>query len=495
FWLTEETVNGNPVTFDYDDDGLLTQAGALGLTRDTDHGLVTATSLATLTGSRGYNAFGELAERAVTESGTTLYDVAYTRDKLGRIVEKTVTLAGETHTLSYDYDTAGRLTDVYRDGTEVHGYSYDANGNRTAYTGTFGDASGAYDAQDRLTNYAGATYTHNAAGYRTSKTTSAGTTEYDYDAMGNLRGVTLADGTAIEYVIDGQDRRIGKRVDGQLVKGWLYRDQLNPVAELDKSGNVVARFVYADKANVPAYMIKGGTTYRLISNHLGSVRLVVNTDTGDIAQRLDYGPFGQVTEDTNPGFQPFGFAGGLYDPDIGLVRFGARDYDPEVGRWTAKDPILFAGSDANLYGYSLRDPINLLDPNGLQGSGYGDFVQGMTGMPADQLPTTQAGADNMSRSLMPNENIIGHYGDALTTAGLMAMPIPGGRLAGGGRVVGTIGRAAFCKLPFRMQEQFFLKQGKVLDFVDGYMTSGPYPASRHGAAGFLTTVLEETVSD
>ncbi|WP_435106924.1 RHS repeat-associated core domain-containing protein, partial [Arhodomonas sp. AD133] len=248
---------------------------------------------------------------------------------------------------------------------QVHGYSYDANGNRTAYTGTFGDASGTYDAQDRLESYGGATYTHNAAGYRTSKTTAVGTTEYDYDAMGNLRGVTLTDGTNIEYVIDGQDRRIGKRVDGQLVKGWLYRDSLNPVAELDGAGNVTARFVYADKANVPAYMVKGGTTYRLISNHLGSVRLVVNTDTGDIAQRLDYGPFGQVTEDTNPGFQPFGFAGGLYDPDTGLVRFGARDYDPEVGRWTAKDPILFSGGDANFYGYVLQDPVNKIDSTGL----------------------------------------------------------------------------------------------------------------------------------
>jgi len=34
-----------------------------------------------------------------------------------------------------------------------------------------------------------------------------------------------------------------------------------------------------------------------------------------------------------------------------IVRFGARDYDPETGRWTAKDPIMFAGGDANLYGY------------------------------------------------------------------------------------------------------------------------------------------------
>ena len=54
--------------------------------------------------------------------------------------------------------------------------------------------------------------------------------------------------------------------------------------------------------------------------------------------------------DTNPGFQPFGFGGGLYDQDTKLLRFGARDYNPVNGRWTAKDPILFAGGDTNLYG-------------------------------------------------------------------------------------------------------------------------------------------------
>jgi uncharacterized protein RhaS with RHS repeats len=117
-------------------------------------------------------------------------------------------------------------------------------------------------------------------------------------------------------------------VDGKLVQGFLYKDGLNPVAELDGQGRVEARFVYGAKGNVPAYMIKGGTTYRIVSDHLGSVRLVINTETGEVAQRLDYGPFGQVTRDTNPGFQPFGYAGGIYDRDTGLVRFGARDYNP-----------------------------------------------------------------------------------------------------------------------------------------------------------------------
>jgi len=80
---------------------------------------------------------------------------------------------------------------------------------------------------------------------------------------------------------------------------------------------------------------------------------------------MNYNEFGNVLSDTNPGFQPFGFAGGIYDQDTGLVRFGARDYDPETGRWTAKDPILFAGGDTNLYGYTLNDPVNFIDPSGL----------------------------------------------------------------------------------------------------------------------------------
>jgi RHS repeat-associated protein len=48
------------------------------------------------------------------------------------------------------------------------------------------------------------------------------------------------------------------------------------------------------------------------------------------------------------------------------VRFGARDYDAEIGRWTAKDPILFAGGDTNLYGYVLNDSMNMIDIKGLE---------------------------------------------------------------------------------------------------------------------------------
>jgi len=204
-----------------------------------------------------------------------------------------------------------------------------------------------------------------------------GETHYDYDSWGNLRAVDLvpADAAApvrhIDYVIDGANRRIGKRVDGEWVQAFLYAGALNPVAELEWTPDgwrVRSRFVYGTRPHVPDYLVQDGRTYRLVTDHLGSVRLVVDVETGDVMERLDYGPFGEVVtppdERGDPHFQPFGFAGGLWDVDTGLVRFGARDYDPAVGRWTAKDPLWFKGGDTNLYAYVQADPLNATDPTG-----------------------------------------------------------------------------------------------------------------------------------
>lgn len=48
-----------------------------------------------------------------------------------------------------------------------------------------------------------------------------------------------------------------------------------------------------------------------------------------------------------------------------MTRFGARDYDAQTGRWTAKDPIQFEGGDTSLYAYVNGNPVNLIDPLGL----------------------------------------------------------------------------------------------------------------------------------
>lgn len=72
---------------------------------------------------------------------------------------------------------------------------------------------------------------------------------------------------------------------------------------------------------------------------------------------------GSAALDTNPGWQSLGYAGGLTDGSTALVRFGARDYDPTVGRWTDRDPggLTEHGSP---YLYCSGSPIDRSDPDG-----------------------------------------------------------------------------------------------------------------------------------
>jgi RHS repeat-associated protein len=358
--IASESVAGTAIPFGYDRDGLLTSAGFLSLTRNGQNGLLTGSTLSNVTDVYTYDSFGAPASYTASVSGTPIFAQTYARDDDGRITQKTEALYGTSTTFGYGYDEGGRLATVTRDGSPVASYAYDDNGNRLA-------SGASYDAQDRMLTCNGATYAYTANGELQSKTDASGTTQYTYDALGNLRSVVLPNATRIDYVIDAMNRRVGKRVNGTLVRGWIYSDALHIVAETDDNGAIVSRFVYATRTNVPDYMIRGGATYRVIADHLGSPRLIVNAATGELAESIGYDEYGNVLTDSAPGFQPFGFAGGLYDPDTKLTRFGARDYDANVGRWTAKDPIGLAAADADLYTYAGDDPMNVVDSSGESG--------------------------------------------------------------------------------------------------------------------------------
>jgi len=187
--------------------------------------------------------------------------------------------------------------------------------------------------------------------------------EYFYDVFGNLTGVETPN-KFIEYKVDGFNRRVSKTIRGSDVTRYIWQDQLRLAAELNADGTLRSQFIYTDGVNSPEYMIKDGVRYYFVKDHRGSVLKVINVGSGEVKQELKYSEFGEVLQDTNPGFQPFGFAGGLYDHDTKLVRFGARDYDGRIGRWLSKDPIRFDGGTPNLYEYAMNDPVNLFDPKG-----------------------------------------------------------------------------------------------------------------------------------
>jgi len=309
--------------------------------------------------------------------------ITFGYDACGRAASADV-MGGEHSQLSYygslaTYTPDGRLEDVRRDGVLVAHYEYDANGNRSLVTRGAFSTSYSYDDQDRLLSAGDVGYAYDQAGDLQTRTQGGQVTGYRYDALGNLTGVDLPDGRHVTYTLDALGRRIERKVDGTLTQAFLYApESQGPVAQLNAAGEIVSRFVYATSASLPDYFTRGGHSYQIIRDDLGSPRLVLDTQSGQVAEQLDYDEYGRTVTDTNPALQPFGYAGGLKDTDTGLVHFAARDYDPDTGRWTTKDPIGFHGGDTDLYAYAGGDPVNSVDPTGLSASqDRADFFAGL----------------------------------------------------------------------------------------------------------------------
>ena len=360
-------MNGSAIKLNYDDDGLTTQVGDLRLFRNKETALLIGTRLGEITDTFHYNGFGEVTSYRAAFKDSVIFATEYNRDKLGRLIEKRETIAGTSETFVYVYDAAGRLAEVRNAGATRARYTYDDHGNRMG--GPTALVTYVYDAENQLLERNSGAEEPKGTNIRPAaiygrKRQAAPPPSTTMTSLAICARSPCRDRTRIEYIIDGLNRRVGKKVNGVLVQSFLYFDDSAPVAELDGSDRLVSRFVYGTRSNVPDYLIRDGVTYRIISDHLGSPRLVVNVISGAIAQRLDYDEFGNVISASDPGFQPFGFAGGLYDAASGLLRFGMRDYAPALGRWTAKDPVLFAGNDTNLYVYALNDPVNLVDLDG-----------------------------------------------------------------------------------------------------------------------------------
>ncbi|NNL80183.1 MAG: RHS repeat-associated core domain-containing protein [Flavobacteriaceae bacterium] len=372
FNVTGFTYAGDTENYTYDDDGLLTGAGSFTITRNAQNGLPESVSDGALNQGLTFNGYGEQDGHGSTISGQGVSSWSLAQDDNGQITQKIETVDGTTSNYDYTYDPMGRLLTVTKDSSLVEEYDYDINGTRiyemNALRG-IASRSFTYSDEDHLLTAGTASYQYDVDGFLTTRTDGAEVTTYNYSSRGELLNVNLPGGSIIEYVHDPLGRRIAKIDDGITVEKYLWQGLTRLLAIYDGSNTLIMRFEYADD-RMPVAMTRGGATYYLTYDQVGSLRVVADS-AGNVVKMIDYDSFGNIIADTDPLFNmPFGFAGGLHDRDTGLVRFGYRDYDPDIGRWTAKDPIGLAGGDTDLFGYCLSDPVNRIDPMGLKIIGH-----------------------------------------------------------------------------------------------------------------------------
>ena len=328
----------------------------------------------------------------------------------------------ETNAWSLSYDGVGRLTDAQRfvGGVQTNSFSersitYDRNSNALTLTLTrYGENAAtpeeilAYSYDGNLlsgisntgASGGGGQYTHDANGNMTHEGLSGLDIDYnDRNLTSRISsgGATLAE---YEYLADGTKLRA---LDGG-GNGYQYRGSLiytqtagqtgSPAITLDCAVTSAGRIVRENTAD-------GSSTYKVqhyLRDHLGSVRAVIDGDTGTVIETSDYYPFGKRIQVTDPVSEPVEGSQHAAEPavapvatatseastsspnrwlfsgkesqsflyaNIPLLDFGARMYNPTIARWTTSDPMSEKYYGISPYVYCLGNPISIIDPNGM----------------------------------------------------------------------------------------------------------------------------------
>jgi RHS repeat-associated protein len=335
-----------------------------------------------------------LTERERAGGGLMVNDIAYGYDQTGNVTRVTDRTTGSsTDSQCFTYDYLRRVTTAWTQGTETcaasasapvvggpapywHQYGYDVTGNRRARTvkglGGAADTVSTYaypasgDGADRphavasvTTGSQAAAYTYDAAGNLLTRPGPSGTQTLTWADNGTLGSVT-AGGRTTSYVYDATGSQLIRRDPGAVTL-FVGAGEIR----LDRATGTLTGTRYYDGLGTRT---SAGFMWT-ISDHHGTSHLAVNSTTlAATVRRTDL--FG------NPRGAPAawpagsrGFVGGVTNPDTGLTRLGAREYDPALGRFISVDPLIDPADpqQMNGYAYANNSPATMSDPDGLIG--------------------------------------------------------------------------------------------------------------------------------
>jgi RHS repeat-associated protein len=366
------------VTYEYDTRNLVEEVGLPGVTNpilvgyDAAHRRSFTAYPNGVTEHVGYDIFGRLETVSAEKNSVNITQFTYTYKTTGDLsLRASVTdLTGNTTT--YDYNTHNRLTSAEQtnsSNTTINdwAYDYDPVGNMTLKTVNTQSTASAFNAANQLCwTVPGLT----APGC--DQTPPAGRTEYAYDDGGNMteagaqwfdynhlnQSTAISDPTGtndqeMEYAGSTQDERL-TRDDTAYLTGPFG---LNT----ETTGTHTTRYRYDDTGTILARQASTGDTHYYLRDGLGSI-VALTDSTGNIVANYTYDPYGTTLTATGTlaATNPWRYAAGYTDDLTGLVKFGTRYYQPELGRWTQPDHW---GPESG-YAYAAGDPVNSVDPSG-----------------------------------------------------------------------------------------------------------------------------------
>jgi RHS repeat-associated protein len=303
------------------------------------------------------------------------------------------------NTYNFNYDGVNRITTAEYSGTGSYNtsYDYDKNGNLEFLSreGKLSERSD-YALIDELSyNYTGTgnqlksvndinDSDHQNNGF--SDNSSFSTDEYTYDDNGNMITDFNKDLTISQYNYLNLPQQISNNTDATNEINYLYdatgiklRKQTKINNALEKTVDYIGNFVYENNelryilTNIGRVMVNSNKTYEyqyFLKDHLGNTRITFN-ENGEVIQEDSYYPFGMqmngLCYETGLNYKnKYLYNGKELQDEFGLdwYDYGARFYDPQIGRWHVIDPNSEEYYNLSSYNYTSNNPIIFIDPNG-----------------------------------------------------------------------------------------------------------------------------------